>query len=72
MSGTLDFDHLVATGQRRIITLEQYTRREARKVAQFDIKKGLDCDPGRHGARPHSAWATWYRQGYEASQNLKT
>lgn len=46
-------------------TSHQYTQRKARQQGYWDASKGLPSDPGEHGAREGSAWATWYKQGYQ-------
>ena len=43
-------------------------QQRAREQGASDHAAGKPCNSEKYQARPGSAWDTWYRQGYEASQ----
>lgn len=47
------------------VSNHQAARADAWKEAKGDREKGLGPDPGRHLARPNSAWSEWYNESFE-------
>jgi len=43
-----------------------YARQQAESAAMRDYENGTACNPCRYGARPHSAWSSWYTAAYIA------
>lgn len=46
-------------------TAESITRRKAGWQGARDYHSGIVCNPVNYGARVESAWADWYRSGYD-------
>jgi len=40
-------------------------KQRAEITARRDYKRGLSCGPGRYGALPKSAWASWYNKAFK-------
>lgn len=61
---TLDHEHLLKTGERKLIRLDDLERRAATRNAKADLAAGLPCDPTRHGARVRSQTGQFYIKAY--------
>lgn len=53
-------EHVMYLGE----TPRENAIRTARQQGVKDLVHGLDPDPAKYGARPGSAWAKWYFEGY--------
>lgn len=47
------------------LSLYETHKKRAQIYAERDFKAGGPCNPKRHGAKPGSAWETWYTDRYD-------
>lgn len=62
----------LSTLERLLLTPRELATYCAEKAAETDYLAGLKPNSSRHsGARPGSAWDTWYLRKYQELQNSK-